>query len=1246
FGAEQVIIVRDEKSKSRVEDLIGKKGLVLTVFEAKGMEFNDVLLYNFFTDSPGGLKWRAILSGLGNQSGEVQTFSHEKHYILSSELKHLYVAVTRARQHIWIFDENDEYIEPICRYWERNGLVKVIWSEDEASSFPTLARTSSPAEWNREGDKFFELRKYKQAIFCYEKSENWEKIARAKAYHLRQKARASINDSDWDTVILNFYLAADAFRKCSRPIQEASCYEDINMYEKAAEIYLGECMFEHAARCYLKVPNFEYAGKYFEMANKYTEAVLAYKDGRYYEKVIDLMQSHREEIDERTFNRITRLVNIHYRRMNDMKMSKKALSILPTQEDQMNLLREHAPEELQEVCKKSGQFRLAAEDLRSRGEFNKAADMFLHSVDNDNDIMESLRCYLHLCRVKILNITMSNFVNQNSSEELKNGLFKAKSIITKVKSQSLKSSEEWEKLKEEVYLYQAYLNSDLDRIRKSMQFFNKIKDCVTEFRAVIIWLHIHVTRFDIRAENWQERLRCLLRICELTFPFLVPRKNANVNIEEINKNFQDIFVVSKDENCPHKRKISVDNHIAFFLNQNIMEDAVEVSDKWLVYDENILNSAISKLLASYIYEHIYEAGQKGKEIPDIDSEICSKFTSCFKHDCRKHHVIPTPSIIRKRFSLACLQYTVIRKLDALYHRRILKEEQSERVRQPQRYWAEKLVLFHIRYQSPQTSCPEVIYAVLAEQPKQTRYKLIEFAHKVWFPQVFTKLNDFSVMLKCMLVLYQLNDEWGINEFRWAMSRKKYPEESPVGFEYYMYQGYYKTTPVGKRLSLFFSCLYDNHVISAIKHIKIFTQYIIDKIDLVNINTSDAFGDLISLMEFKISLVFAISPGYCDFCLPRAYLVNYFDAFTAEPLNPNQDGYDEIGYLAELNDSIDQIQRLLDLLILTRQYYLITILRLMRLLILIGLKESSNFGTKIFNLFKNWAKPLKENVFSPKIIRYLNESYMMSRLALVLHNDLSETDCDSLVIVHYHGGGSSKFSYLEQHGIIKLEYKSVKQFYFALRQIMSPGVHRRNSEKSEISNKNQDSATEIQAWFRRIHDSLQAKESATKIQVWFRRALQRQESRQYKHDPILEQIFNEMVVFCKNELFWKSAVKNKGRKRVNKYHILLRGLIVKNIVDLIKLQGKMDATKIKLQKMINNRSSDDQKIDKCLELLDDLKYNHYENIKMVLDSLSISKNTIRHQEANIDWLKNESQIAEDFLNDVYHWVNRCNDAMKK
>ncbi|CAI2170806.1 19767_t:CDS:2, partial [Funneliformis geosporum] len=146
FGAEQVIIVRDDKAKLQLKDLIGKAGLVMTVFEAKGMEFSDVLLYNFFTDSPARLKWRVIRSDLNDKSEGIQTFSHEKHYILSSELKHLYVAVTRARQHIWICDESAEYSTPIRMYWEHHGLIKVTKDVDEINTFSTLAKKSTSHE--------------------------------------------------------------------------------------------------------------------------------------------------------------------------------------------------------------------------------------------------------------------------------------------------------------------------------------------------------------------------------------------------------------------------------------------------------------------------------------------------------------------------------------------------------------------------------------------------------------------------------------------------------------------------------------------------------------------------------------------------------------------------------------------------------------------------------------------------------------------------------------------------------------------------------------------------------------------------------------------------------------------------------------------------------------------------------------------------------------------------------------------
>ena len=50
FGAHQVIIVYSEQAKEHLPDVL-KSAIVLTIFEAKGLEFDDVLLYNFFKDS-------------------------------------------------------------------------------------------------------------------------------------------------------------------------------------------------------------------------------------------------------------------------------------------------------------------------------------------------------------------------------------------------------------------------------------------------------------------------------------------------------------------------------------------------------------------------------------------------------------------------------------------------------------------------------------------------------------------------------------------------------------------------------------------------------------------------------------------------------------------------------------------------------------------------------------------------------------------------------------------------------------------------------------------------------------------------------------------------------------------------------------------------------------------------------------------------------------------------------------------
>lgn len=80
FGAEQVILVRDDAAKERLQKQIGEIALVLTILEGKGMEFDDVLVYDFFSGSDLGSSYRCLhllARGAKNQ------FDSQRHTVCS-----------------------------------------------------------------------------------------------------------------------------------------------------------------------------------------------------------------------------------------------------------------------------------------------------------------------------------------------------------------------------------------------------------------------------------------------------------------------------------------------------------------------------------------------------------------------------------------------------------------------------------------------------------------------------------------------------------------------------------------------------------------------------------------------------------------------------------------------------------------------------------------------------------------------------------------------------------------------------------------------------------------------------------------------------------------------------------------------------------------------------------------------------------------------------------------------------------
>ena len=78
------------------------------------------------------------------------SFDMEKHVVLCSELKQLYVAITRTRQRLWI-SETTGFSQPIFDYWKKLSLVEVKHLDDSFAE--EMKIPSSKDEWKARGVK-------------------------------------------------------------------------------------------------------------------------------------------------------------------------------------------------------------------------------------------------------------------------------------------------------------------------------------------------------------------------------------------------------------------------------------------------------------------------------------------------------------------------------------------------------------------------------------------------------------------------------------------------------------------------------------------------------------------------------------------------------------------------------------------------------------------------------------------------------------------------------------------------------------------------------------------------------------------------------------------------------------------------------------------------------------------------------------------------------------------------------------
>ncbi|KDQ30332.1 hypothetical protein PLEOSDRAFT_155016 [Pleurotus ostreatus PC15] len=300
FGAEQCILVRDENSKLRLREQVGDIGIIMTVYESKGLEFNDVLLYDFFEDSTVELsRWRVVLNALEGQSApDVEA----RHVSVCAELKSLYVSVTRARKNVWIADCSDKG-EPMRVYWTSNNLIQNCTPED----VPHLAVKSTKTEWANQGRSLFDNRRYYQAKHCYTRAEMPREAAVADAYFLRDQARKVRSRSTIKSEILAFEsayrLAAERFQGCA--LDPPNPRNRRQYFVNAADCFEIGGDYFRAAECYEHVEEFTKSCRLYRKAGKFVQAV-------------DIINSHKGQMDTDVAESIMDVARLFYFTKHDL----------------------------------------------------------------------------------------------------------------------------------------------------------------------------------------------------------------------------------------------------------------------------------------------------------------------------------------------------------------------------------------------------------------------------------------------------------------------------------------------------------------------------------------------------------------------------------------------------------------------------------------------------------------------------------------------------------------------------------------------------------------------------------------------------------------------------------------------------------------------------------------------------------------------------------------------------------------
>lgn len=372
FANSQVFITRDYRAK---QALLAKypNCIALTILEAKGMEFDDVILYNYFSDSeshkpvvyfsegikviqkkvaaakePELSKDRSVYYRQSKADEVVQytievdmskskldlqsACSQKELEQAADELKLLYVAITRARRRVLIFDEVGEFETSkhsrsfFDKFWIEQGLVDLSTSTEVQATFresSAFEKVKDRKKWIKDGLEYLEKGIYEFAELCFRSGEfdkgatlaSLCKMAHQykKDYLLLESVESASKEEQQEietqreATKKKLKEIGDTFFSYGWKKQAIQSYTIAGYLKECAEIYKSMGDYEKAADYYSELGRFDDAFECYKIAKDYTGMMDCLQITKEPKQILDLYKYTKEKLPEKDKPRILNL---------------------------------------------------------------------------------------------------------------------------------------------------------------------------------------------------------------------------------------------------------------------------------------------------------------------------------------------------------------------------------------------------------------------------------------------------------------------------------------------------------------------------------------------------------------------------------------------------------------------------------------------------------------------------------------------------------------------------------------------------------------------------------------------------------------------------------------------------------------------------------------------------------------------------------------------------------------------------